>query len=77
MKFDVVEWFEKLASDGYCPALLNDDNGHWAVSFEGYQSVPVTEEPQNIETCFFVEERCWKQSIMEAVLYAKRELEDE
>ena len=29
---------ESLSEIGYCPNLLNDDNGHWAVKFDGFQN---------------------------------------
>jgi len=32
ISFDVA--FDELSKLGYCPNLLNDDNGHWAVSFK-------------------------------------------
>ena len=61
--------FEELSKLGYCPNLLNDDNGRWAVSFEGYQSVP-DDEPSDIDTSFFVEAKYWKNSIYEALIYS-------
>jgi len=51
ISFDVA--FEELSKLGYCPNLLNDDNGHWAVSFEGYQTVP-DNEPSDIQSSFFI-----------------------
>ena len=26
---------EKMEAEGYCPSLVNDDHGRWAMSFEG------------------------------------------
>ena len=68
----VEEALENLAKLGYCPNLLNDDFGHWAVSFEGYQSLPVN-PPDNLETSFYVEKRYWKLTILEALTYALSE----
>ena len=60
--------FEALASERLCPVLLNDDFGHWAVSFEGYQSIPEHPgEPDDINTSFFVLKEHWKKTINEAL----------
>lgn len=62
--------FERLAEIGYCPNLLNDDNGHWAVKFDGFQNVPSSDNPEDISTIFFIEEKDWKNSIYEALIWA-------
>ncbi len=49
----------RLAGEGDCPALLNDDNGHWAVTSDGFQTMPRGEEPGDIETAFYVEAGDW------------------
>ena len=55
-----IDWLIKAASEGDCPALISDDNGHWAVSSTGVQSVPAgDDEPQFISTTFLVEEGEW------------------
>ena len=61
---------QTLSHHGYCPALLNDDNGHWAVTFDGFQAVPNGDDPDDIETTFFVEAADWKDSIREALIHA-------
>jgi hypothetical protein len=61
---------EDLAEIGYCPCLFNDDNGHWAVSFDGFQQVPLTNEPETISTTSIIEAEDWKDSIYEALLWA-------
>ena len=35
-----LDWLESITREGACPALVNDDNGHWAVAFTGFQNVP-------------------------------------
>ena len=35
--WEVVLYFE---SKGWCPNLVNDDNGHWALSFVGLNDLP-------------------------------------
>jgi hypothetical protein len=61
---------ESLAEIGYCPVLLNDDNGHWAVNFGGYQAVPISDEPESISLNYFIEAKKWKDSIYEALIWA-------
>ena len=58
---DAAAWevVEKLVNDGYCPGLIYDDNGHWALSLEGTQNVPIGPDPQDIATSFFVSADMW------------------
>ena len=51
----------KLVNGGACPALINDDNGHWALAFDGVQNVPMNSEPCDIQTTFFVEKDLWHE----------------
>ena len=44
---NVEQALQKLAEMGYCPALLNDDNGRWAFKFDGVQTVSYTDHPRN------------------------------
>jgi hypothetical protein len=69
---------QQYAEAGYAPALLFDDNGWWAVSVNGQGTFP-EENHTDMELCFFVEAKCWKSSIVEAVAYfcAENPLEDE
>ncbi len=62
--------FEKLAEIGCCPNLLNDDNGHWAVAFDGFQNVPMGDDPEDIATTCFIEAKDWKNSIYEALVWS-------
>lgn len=68
---------EALVGLGYCPNLLSDDNGHWAVTFDGLQNVPFGEEAVDIVTTMFVEATAWKDTIREALLYALKQDEEE
>ena len=67
---------ESLAEIGYCPNLLNDDNGHWAVKFDGFKILkinpylPMDDEPEDISTTCFIEAKDWKDSIYEALVWA-------
>jgi len=64
---DRLNWLEAQTEIGHCPGLINDDNGHWAVSFEGSQNCPQGDEPCDIATNFFVEADNWYSSIREAI----------
>lgn len=60
---------EELSKLGQCPNLLNDDNGNWAVTSDGFQNVVYGDEPQDVETQFFVEAKNWKPTPREALKY--------
>ena len=62
-----LDWLEAKTNEGACPAILNDDNGHWAVAFDGIQSVTYGDEPEDVHTTFFVYKEFWKNSIREAI----------
>jgi hypothetical protein len=63
---ELIDFLEAKANEGYCPCLLNDDAGHWAISIEGAQNVPIN-PPCDIQTTFWVEKQQWKNSIREAL----------
>ena len=65
--FDFI--MDELANLGQCPNLINDDNGHWAVVCTGFQNVPKGEEPDDIETHFYIEANEWKETPREALKY--------
>ena len=62
-----LDWLEAQTRIGHCPGLINDDNGHWAVSFEGSQNCPEGDGPCGIATSFFVGAGKWYPSIREAI----------
>lgn len=62
------EALEELSNLGYCPNLLNDDNRHWAVTSDGFQEVPSSTEPEDLNTAFFVNSNQWKSTIKEALI---------
>jgi hypothetical protein len=66
LPFDFI--MEQLSGLGQCPNLLNDDNGHWAVTCDGYQNVVSGDEPEDVETTFYVDAKYWKNSPKEALL---------
>lgn len=69
-KINCEQAFESLAEIGFCPNLLNDDNGHWAVKFDGFQEVPMGDDSEDISTTCFVEADWWKDSIYDALVFA-------
>lgn len=62
------ECLEQLANDGFCPAILNDDNGHWALVFDGVQTIDT--KKSDWSGSYFVEKKYWKNSVLEAVRYS-------
>lgn len=75
MAFGVLkQYLNSLPNRGGCPALLNDDFGHWAVVFEGYQSLPKKPgKPDDIDTRFWVRKQQWRKSPREALIYALKD----
>ena len=63
------ELLESLTDLGNCPALIFDDNGHWAVSESGLQTVPTGETPEDMTSTFIVEAMDWKKNIRKAVIH--------
>lgn len=58
---------EELSKLGHAPSLLYDDNGHWSIATDGYQSIPPDSEPCDIESVFVVKEKDWFNTINEAL----------
>lgn len=59
---------EELTKLGWAPCLLYDDEGHWAVSSEGVQSVAMG-DPIDMSMSHFIEKEDWKPTIREALNY--------
>jgi len=69
---EMLDFLQKACKKGACLGLINDDNGHWAVSDSGTQNVPKSRDPEDIDTTFFVFKGEWKDSIRKAIRdYAK------
>jgi len=64
---ELLDGLEALVKNGDCPGIINDDNGHWAVSGEGVQNVVCGPETEDVHTTFFVEAKDWKDTIREAI----------
>lgn len=63
----MLDGLEALVAGGDCPGIVNDDNGHWAVTGAGMQNVVCGDEPQDVNTTFYVEASMWKNSLREAI----------
>jgi hypothetical protein len=66
-EIDIEVILETITYLGGSPNLLYDDNGHFAITDEGYQSVAFGDEPVDVETSFNVPKECWKKTIREAL----------
>ena len=64
---ELLDLLEAKSQEGWCPCLLYDDNGHWAVAGDGTQNVPMDDSPCDIQTTFWVEKHQWKNSVREAL----------
>jgi hypothetical protein len=64
-----IDWIERKAAEGWTPNLVYDDDGHFAVSFEGFQPIPQGDgagyaEPVTVGA--FVEPGDWHPSVRAA-----------
>lgn len=62
-----LDWLEEQVKNGACPAVINDDDGRWAVCFDGFQNVPIGEGAFDLHTTFFIEAKCFRNTIREAI----------
>ena len=63
-----LDWLKKQSG----VALVNDDFGHWEVTFDGCQNVPI-KTPADIWTTFFIKKKDWKKSIRNAIDFAMKQ----
>lgn len=66
---ELLDWLEEKVKTGSCPGVINDDYGHWVVSFEGVQNCPM-KSPADISTSFFVKKKDWCKTIRKAIIKA-------
>ncbi len=59
-----LNWLE---NEGYGVALINDDNCHWAVVFDGFQNVALGWESEDLQTTFFIGKDKWYDSLRDAI----------
>jgi hypothetical protein len=75
LPFDFV--LEQLARLGFPIAVLNDDNGNWAVVADGYQSAAFGDNAMDVDTHFWVSARHWKPTLREALRFFLEDEEDD
>ena len=69
-----LDKLEQMESYG----LVSDDNGHWACVTEGTQTCPLGDDPDDIQTTFWIEKARWFNTVREAIDHAIKEfMEDE
>jgi hypothetical protein len=70
---ELLDWLDKEA---FGIALIHDDDGHWAVSGDGWQNVR-TDNKGPLEATFFVEEGEFHKTAREALADAMRQWDEE
>lgn len=73
LEISLEKTLDLLAEEGWCPALLNNDNGHWALVFEGMANVGSVDN-EVIAATSFVFHEYWKNTVREAVIFSLNEL---
>ena len=63
----LLDALQEITNLGGCPGVINDDNGHWAVTGDGIQSIACGEDPVDVNTTFFVQASQWKKTVREAI----------
>lgn len=64
---ELLDGLEEDTAHGGCPGIINDDNGHWAVTGDGLQNVVCGDEPSDVQTTFYVQAKNWRKTIREAI----------
>jgi len=67
MKYTDKQLIDFLEKEFGC-ALVNDDNGHWALSYCGFQNVVVGKRGQDVQTSFFIGAKEWSNSVRAAII---------
>lgn len=70
----VIECLTKI---GWSPSIIYDDNGHFAVTGDGYQSVSMTMEPADLDISFTIPKEAFFDNIYDALMYYLNHNEDE
>jgi len=63
-----IDWLQK---NNGC-ALVSDDQGHWAVVEDGFQSLS-SGPPDDCSTTFFIKKAEWKTTVRKAIDSAMKE----
>lgn len=62
---DILKAMQKLANEGSCVSLINDDNGNWAFAEEGVQNIR-GKKKDDLSTVFFIKAKMFKPTIEQA-----------
>ena len=65
---ELLDWLEQQYGCG----LINDDDGHWALVWDGMQDVVTG--PADLQTTFFIEKDKWHDTVREAIQAAYEEM---
>lgn len=69
-----LNWLEGITHRGYAPQVVYDDNGNWAVSFDGVMPVPQADPPDEpLMISARVEPREWAPTVRAAIDAARKE----
>ena len=63
---ELLDWLENNCG-GY--VVISDDNGHWACTNSGSQSLSVG-DADDMHATFFIEKSEWKNTVREAIIEA-------
>jgi len=62
-----LKQFTVWADSGLCPALVFNDNGYWAISFDGVIPMDFSEPPNDAQLLIDVEKSMWRETVAEAI----------
>ena len=63
-----LDWLENQHGAG----LISDDNGRWAVLYDGIQNCVSGKKASDVSTSFFGAKKVWKTSTRRAIDYAMK-----
>ena len=58
---------EAFTHIGLAPSILYDDNGHFAICGDGFQTISIDDEPIDTDLSFYILKEDWKPTIREAI----------
>jgi hypothetical protein len=64
---ELLEGLIAATESGACPAVIFDDNGHWAVATEGMQTVHAGPESTDTSTSFWIPASQWRTTLRQAI----------
>lgn len=64
------EALSQLSLSGFCPSIISNDNGQWAVVFDGVQFSAVSEFPEDAIASYYIDKKYWKPTVREALVFA-------